>query len=222
MRIVDHEGGAVGPADGEEFRHQRERAVHGEQPIGDDEGVTVVPAEQLVHVRWVAVAVDADRGTRRLGEAAAVDNAGVVALVREDERAGSGECLQHSGVGKKPCGEEDRVLVAQETGEVGLDLGVQVGRAGGEARAPGAGSVAADGGRSRLRDHRVPRQPEVIRGTEKHVLAPVHGADRILTSGKNRRDAFETHAAPLAERLAGGGVEPAHSVSPTRTGVCSR
>ena len=84
MRVVDHERGAAGAADGEQFRHGREGAVHGKQPVGDHDCFSGMLAKQLVDVRGVAVAVHAHRGTLGLGQAAAVDDAGVVALVRQN------------------------------------------------------------------------------------------------------------------------------------------
>ena len=85
VRLVDHQPAAVAAGQLEQLRQRRDVAVHREDAVGDDQraapaGLAQPPGEVLE----VAVAVDEGLGA---GEPAAVDDAGVVELVGEDDLA---------------------------------------------------------------------------------------------------------------------------------------
>ena len=87
----------------------------------------------------VAVAVDEGLGAR---EAAAVDDAGVVQLVGEDDLAAAGQGGDRAGVGEVAGAEEERRLVALEAGEPLLQLPVRLHVARDQPRGAGAGPPA--------------------------------------------------------------------------------
>ena len=85
VRVVDHHDGAVLFRQRGQLRQCADVAVHGKDAIGDDQLVTglVLHRFQLLFgVRGILVAEDLDLGARQPG---AVDDAGVVQLVGDDE-----------------------------------------------------------------------------------------------------------------------------------------
>ena len=83
VRLVDHQQAVVAAGELDELAQRRDVAVHREDAVGDDQprvgaGLAQAPLEVL------DVAVAVDEGPRA-GEPAAVDDAGVVELVGEDD-----------------------------------------------------------------------------------------------------------------------------------------
>ena len=85
MRLVDDEHGAVAAREADQLDQRGDIAVHREDAVGDDQlGAIAGLLEAVCEVLGVAVAIDERVGA---GEPAAVDDAGVVELVGEDDAA---------------------------------------------------------------------------------------------------------------------------------------
>lgn len=85
----------------------------------------------------VAVGIDRHGGT---GDAAAVDEAGVVQAVAEDDVPFVCKAVEDAQIGHVPRIEYEGRLVALEAGQLRLQIGELEGRPGGEARPAGAGA----------------------------------------------------------------------------------
>ena len=99
MGVVDHHDGAVLFAEVGELVDGADVAVHGEDAVGDEElaaGLVLDFLQELLGVGDIFVAEDLDLG---LGEAGAVDDAGVVELVGEDEVFFAEDAGDGAGVG---------------------------------------------------------------------------------------------------------------------------
>ena len=102
MCVVDHHNGVVFFGERGEFVDGADISVHGEDSVGDDEfaaGFVLDFAEKLFGVGDVFVAEDFDFGA---GEARAVDDAGVVELVGDDEILFAEDAGDGAGVGGEP------------------------------------------------------------------------------------------------------------------------
>ena len=93
VRVVDHDRRLVALGDVADAGQRRDVAVHGEDAVGDDQDVRYGAvraargarvAQDLLEAVDVAVRED---GARRLGQAHAVDDRGVVQLVADDQVA---------------------------------------------------------------------------------------------------------------------------------------
>ena len=105
-------------------------AVHGEDAVGDEElaaGLVLDLLEELFGVGDVFVAEDLDLGT---GEAGAVDDAGVVEFVGEDEVFFAEDAGDGAGVGGEAGLEDDAGLDAFEGGDLFFELHVDAHGAG--------------------------------------------------------------------------------------------
>ena len=126
VALVHHHHGPVLLGQITDIGQVGEMAVHGENAVGDDEaeaGITrfLQSALQRLHV---GVAVDVTFG---LAEAHAVDDRGVIELVGDDRRVLAQERPEDAAVGVEARGVEDRVLGADEIGQLPFEPGVQVG-----------------------------------------------------------------------------------------------
>ena len=123
---------------------RREVAVHAEHAVGDDQphALVLVLLELLLQVLHVGVLVGV---LHRLAQAHAVDDAGVDQAVGDHDVLVVQDRLEHAAVGVHAAREEDRVLGAEELGQLVLELAVQVLRAADEpdARHPVAALVEA-------------------------------------------------------------------------------
>ena len=176
--VVKHAPRAVALTDFHELGQRRAHAIHGEQAVGDHERVLGCAfGERAIDRRDIAVLHDAHLGPAGFGEAAAVDDAGVVLRVRDDRQprppAGSGERLEGGHVGLVAGGKEHGVRVPGEAGDGGLGAKVQVTGAGGQARPARACAEFLGGGDRGGHHARVLGQPQVVRGAEQDRLACV-------------------------------------------------
>jgi len=123
---------------------RRNIPVHAEDAVRDDEAAAIGAclgdlAAQVVHV---AVGIAHDLGP---AQAAAVDDAGVVQLIREDGVLRPHQRRDRRQVGRKAALERDARLSALEFGEAALQLHVQRVRAGDGAHCAGADAEAVNG-----------------------------------------------------------------------------
>ncbi len=149
VRVIDEERGTVCPAGRGERTQRCGIAVHGEHRIGHGQRPPLMAGERGAYGLRVGVRGDLRTGP---GQAAAVDQGGVVARVGDEEGGAVGERGDGGEVGRIARGQHQRRLEAAERGQFGLQLGVQFGAAGhqagaGRARAPlpgGAGGGIGD------------------------------------------------------------------------------
>src|SRR5262249_47121930 len=147
-------------------------AVHGEDAVGGDELEPAVLALLQVsfQVAHVGVAVAEAPG---LAQPDAVDDAGVVQLVGEDAVLVAEDGLEEPAVGVPAGAVEDGAVLAEEGGDGGLELLVQVLGAADEADAGHAVAVALEALPGGGDDGGVVGQPEVVVGAEVEDLAAV-------------------------------------------------
>ena len=117
---------------------------------------------------------------RRLREAHAVDDRGVVERVGDDQVLLAGDRRDDAGVrGEAGLERQDR-LDALELGELGLERLVLGHRAGDRPDRAGADAELADGRERRVAQARVVGQPEVVVRGQRDHLAAVDDGDRAL------------------------------------------
>jgi hypothetical protein len=216
--LVEVEHGAVPLAEIDDLPERRRVAVHAEDGVGGDEpaagtGRREQPGEP-VHV---AVAVDLDVGA---GEAAAVDDGGVVPLVGEDRVARADERPHHACVHVVARREEEGRRGPLHARQARLQLVMQVHVADDEPRRPRSGAESGrrlDGG---VPEPRIAGEPEVVVGAEVHERAAGDLHHRPLGAG----DGLEPAAQPLrlqGAELRGDPVEQA-SGRPAASGAPAR
>jgi hypothetical protein len=175
--VVDHHDGAVLFAEIGELVDGPDVAVHGEDAVGDEElaaGLVLDLLEELLGVGDVFVAEDFDLCSR---EACAVDDAGVVELVGEDEVFFAEDAGDGAGVGGEAGLEDDAGLDALEGGDLFFELYVDVHGAGDGADCSGAYAVFFCGGDGGFFEARVVAEAEVVVGGEVDDTLAVVGAD---------------------------------------------
>ncbi len=162
--LIDHQPAAMAPRQGRQLPQRRDVPVHGEDAVGDDQ---CTPARRAAHSPFevVGVTMPVDEGLGA-GEAAAVDDAGVVELVGEDDLTAARQRGDRAGVGQVAGAEEQRGLRALELGQPSLQLRVDRHRAGDQARRARAGSQRQGGIGGRAPQPRVVGQSEVVVGAE--------------------------------------------------------
>ena len=162
MGVVDHHDGAVFFGEIAELVDRADVAVHGEDAVGDEELAARLGRdffEQLFGVGNVFVAENLDLGA---GEARAVDDAGVVELVGEDEVFFAEDRGDGSGVGGESALEDDAGFDIFEGRDFFFELHVDLHGSGDGADGSGTDAVifgGLDGGFPKLR---VGRQTEVV------------------------------------------------------------
>ena len=165
MGVIDHHDGARLLGDLAERFHRPEIPVHAEHAVGDEQFPLRrrEPPQDLPRRADVAVREHLDR---RPAQAAAVDDAGVVQLVRHDDVFAGQDRRDRAGVGCEPALEDHRRLGLLELGEPALELLVQVHRPRDRTDRAGADPVALDRLERALLQLRVCRQAEVVVGRE--------------------------------------------------------
>ena len=126
MGVVDHHDGSVLFGEIAELVDGADVAVHGEDSVGDEElaaGLVGDFLEELFGVGGVFVAEDLDLGA---GEARAVDDAGVVELVGEDEVFFAEDGGDGAGVGGESALEDDAGFDVFEGGDFFFELHVDL------------------------------------------------------------------------------------------------
>ena len=143
VRFVHDERRARGSAERRVLGERRDVAVHAEERFDDDEAVPTLDdvsavdrclREQLCQPPDIVVR---KHDARRRRQPDAVDQAGVVALVREDDVAPLGDRRQHGDVREIAARKVQRALGALEIGEPPLDRREDVALAAQQTR-PGA------------------------------------------------------------------------------------
>ena len=177
MGVVDHHDCAVLFCKRRELVDRPDVTVHGEDSVGDEESVAGLVLnffEQLFGVSDVFVAEDSDLG---FGETSAVDDAGVVEFVGQDEVVLTEDAGDGAGVGGEAGLKDDTGLDALERGDLLFEFHVNVHRA--SDGADGAGAYAeflggCDGGFFKFG---VIAKAEVVVGGEVNDALAVIGTD---------------------------------------------
>jgi len=175
VRVVDHQHDAVRRGNLVDLVQWSDIAVHAEHAVSDCQRAavfTLVLADDPLQVSRVGVSEADDR---RAGEAAAVDDTGMVELVGEDDILFADQRLDGRQVSAEAGLEGDGSLDALESRQAALQLQVQVHGAGDGAHCAWSGAVLIQrllGGRHHLR---MVGQPEVVvRAEVKHALTVHH------------------------------------------------
>ena len=203
MAVVHHDQGAVLLGDVADLGQLGDVAVHAEDAVRDDElEAGPGPLRRLelgLEIGHVAVLV---AEALRLGEPDAVDEGGVVQLVGDDGVVLAHQGLEDGAVGVEAAGVELGVLHAEEFGQPGFQLGVDVllpadEPHGGHAEAVGVHDVLGGLAQGRM----VGQAQVVVRAEADHLLA-VRDHLRLLGRGDG---ALDLEQALLAELLGLGG-----------------
>ena len=125
----------------------------------------------------ILVAEDLDRRPR---EPRAVDDAGVVQLVGEDEVLFAQDGADRAGVGRKAALEDDAGFDVLEAGDLFFELHVDAHGSGDGAHGAGAHAERARGGQRGLNELGVVGQAQVVVAGQVDDFAPVVVADRGL------------------------------------------
>ena len=187
--VVDVEQGAVAARDLGEGGEVRRVARHRVHAVHADEARAVgLLAHQLVEVVGVLEAEPAHGGAARLGHLAAVVDRLVGAGVEED-RARGGQQRDHRHVDVGDGREDQRVLAAQQRGQLRLDLLVED-RAAEQARPARVRPPGVEVGRDGVDDLAVEVEAEVVAGGEvgQPVVADAdHAAVDLVDDGVHHR-----------------------------------
>ena len=138
--------------------------------------------QQFLAVGHVLVAEDLDCGPR---QARAVDDAGVVQLVGEDEVLFAEDGADRAGVGREAALEDHAGLDILEARNLFLELHVDAHGSGDGAHRARAHAEGARGGDGRLNQLGVVGQAEIVVAGQVDDLAPVVVADRGLLVVEN-------------------------------------
>ena len=195
--VVHHYGSLVFLAQAHQVGQRGDVALHRVHAVHDDEfrGVAGGEPEFLLQVRHVVVAELAHLAET---QAAAVDDAGVVQGVQEDESAAEAQASHDAQVHLETGAVGHRGLLAHELGELRLQLFVEVEGAVEEAAAGAAGAVFLyrfDGG---LLETGVVGKSQIGVGAEHQDLGAVsHGDEGVLTGGDGAVVGIDTQALGL-------------------------
>src|SRR5690348_948232 len=180
MRIVNHHHAAVFFGEGAEFRKRGDVAIHGENAVGDEE-LAAVPVFRLLQdalaVGEILVLENLDGG---FGEAAPIDDGGVIQLVGNDEvvlAENGGDC---AGVRREAGLKDDAGFRALESRDLLFELHVNLHGANDAADGAGANAVFADGIDGGAAKLGMRRQAEVIIRAEIDDFLAVDRGDGLL------------------------------------------
>jgi hypothetical protein len=178
--VVDHHDGAVFFTKHREFIDGADVAIHGENAVGDDEFAAWLMLDflqQLFAVRDIFVAEDFDLGARKAG---AVDDAGVVQFVGEDEVFFAEDARDGTCIGREAGMENDTGFYTFEGGDFFFKLHVDAHRAGDGADGTRANAEFLRRGDGCLAKLGVVAEAEVVVRGEVDDLLAVVVADRGL------------------------------------------
>jgi hypothetical protein len=193
-------------------------AVHREDAVGDDERAAPLRLPQAPgEVLEVRVPVDEDLGP---GEPAAVDDAGVVQLVGEDDLPAAGQRRDHSGVGQKARAVEESRLVALEGRDPLLEAPVRLHVAADQPRRTGADAPAHGRLGRRLAHPRMVGEAEVVVRAEQQHGPPVEQHVGALRAADQPQSPGEAAVAKLLEAVGdvGHGAGRPRLMPPSRWG----
>jgi hypothetical protein len=200
MRIVHHHDAARVLGEVAQRRQWPQIAVHAEHAVGDEElalggGQILDDLASRIHV---LVREDLDR---RAAQAAAVDDAGVVQLVGNDDIFLRQDCRDRACIRGESTLKDDDLLDLLELGETALQLHVDFHRSGDGADRARADAEPFDGLERGLPQARMRRQTEiVVRRQIDHGLV-VDGRMRLLLVVENAELAEELLLAQRVEFL---------------------
>ena len=160
--VVDHHDGAVLLGQGGELVHRADVAVHREHAVGDDQlvaGLVLRSPAAVPRSGDVLVAKDLDLGAR---EPRAVDDAGVVQLVGEDEVVLAQDRAHGAGVGRESALEDHAGFDVLEARDLLFEFHVDAHGAGDGAHCARAHAQFARGLQGRLDQLGVVAQAEVV------------------------------------------------------------
>ena len=180
VRVVDHHDGAVFFGEIGELRQRADVAIHGEDAVGDEQlvaGLVLDLVQKLFGMRRVLVAEDFDLGAR---EAGAVDDAGVIQLVGDDEVFLAENRGDGAGIGGEAGLEDHAGFDVLEARNLFFQLHVDRHGAGDGAHRAGADAVLLRGFERGFAQLGVSGQSEIVVGGEVDDLLAVEGADRRL------------------------------------------
>src|ERR1700722_2162463 len=178
--VVDHHDGTVSLGDLGELVDGADVAIHREDAVGDEQfvaGLLLDLLQQLLCVGDVFVAEDLDL---RAGEPCAVDDAGVVELVGEDEVVFAKDGADSAGVGCEARLKDDAGLDAFEGCDLFFELDVDAHGAGDSADGAGAYAILFRCCNRSLAQLRMIAEAEVVIGGEADDALAIVGADRVL------------------------------------------
>jgi len=177
VSIVDHHDGTVFFSEIGQFVDGADVSVHGKDAVGDEEllaGLVLDLLQELFGVGDILVAEDLDFGLRETG---AVDDAGVVEFVGENEILFAEDAGDGAGIGREAGLEDDAGLDAFEGCDLFFQLHVDVHGACDGADGSGAYSVFFCGSDGGLFEARIVAEAEVVVGREVDDALAVVGAD---------------------------------------------
>ena len=167
-------------ASAHELRQRADVAVHGENAVGDQQlvaGLVLDFIQQLFGVRHILVAEDFDLGAR---EPRAVDDAGVVQLVGDDEILFAQDRRHRARIRGKSGLEDHAGFDVLEARDLFFQLHVDLHGAGNGAHRARADAVLARRLQRGFAQLGVRRQPEIVVRREIDDLLAVEGAHRRL------------------------------------------
>ena len=161
VRIVDHHDAAGFLGELAEARQRTEVAVHAEDAVRDEQ--LALPGRQILEdlARRVHVLVG-EHLDRRAAETAAVDDARVIQLVRDDDVLFAENRRDGARVRRESALEHDDLLDLLELGELLLQLHVDVHGAGDRPHRAGADAVVLDRLQRRGAQFRMSRQAQIV------------------------------------------------------------
>ena len=176
MGIVHHNGRVVAIGQFADLRQSGEVTIHGEHAIGGNQSIaaTLSGLQLLFEVGHIIIAVAI---TLSLAQPDAVDDAGMVELIRDDGVLFREQCFEQTAVGIEARAVEDGVIGTEETADP-LFQGV-VDRLCAADEADGGHTVtpAIECFAGSLHDGRVISQPQIIIGTKIHNLTGIGESD---------------------------------------------
>ena len=179
VRIVHHDARAVPPRKAHDLRQVAHVAAHGEHAVGHDEAAGAVRhlLQPGFKIRHVVVAVAEHPG---VGELAAVVDAGVVLLVAQDIVILAAHGGDDAQIGLEACGERHHGFLAEELGQLPLELRMQVQRAVEKTRSGTAGAVPVERRLAGRDDARVHGEPQIVVGAEHDAALALHDDLHVL------------------------------------------
>ena len=180
MGVVHHHDSAVFFCQLSQLRQRANVAVHGEDAVGDDQlaaGLVLDLVQQLFGVGGVLVAEDLDFGA---GEPRAVDDAGVVQLVGDDEIFFAQQRRHRARIRREARLKDHAGFDIFEARDPLLQLHVDLHGAGDGAHGARTDAVLARGFEGGFAQFGMGRQAQVIVGGDVDDLLAVEGAQRRL------------------------------------------
>ncbi len=184
MSIVEHQGGIVPGCKVDQLRHASDLSAHREDPVRRDQfsgawAILRSALQKLLQVLQVVVPVT--HGVCKT-DLRALDDAGVVILIRKDNVVPAGDRLDDALVGHVAGRKEDGFILPHKVSQPALELQVQVQRPVEETASGTARPVLLHGVLRRFLDAGVGGEPEIVVRAGHDDLLAVHVSRRPLAS----------------------------------------